>query len=392
VDEARSLSPDAVLHALERDGLPSAPLAYFPKFYTASDLVSSNLTRRRTVSLGGNLRQQMIMLRGDLIVYAGLRNDTVLFSQRDYTVQFASVGFGDSFPAGQGGANQPGGSVVRRYVHQNKPNAGFNYQVVPNLRVYGSLSSAYFVDQTSRPVVIAASTYQPFTSKGIDYGFKGSFFDQRLNFTLGGYYNKQFNVSVTDRVETSPGVFADVTRQDGNQLVRGWEADVSYVITPELTAGGSFGRVDSKYTFFGSAFPEVIGRSVNNITPENGSAYVKYTPGSGPLKGFYFNVLATYVSSTPTQAPNAGDTTLTTSAGTTVTAHTDAWKLRVPGFTLWNFGINYRLPRFSPRWDQKISLNLNNAFDRSYLKTSASLGDRRSVLVQYTLTHTGGVR
>ncbi len=206
----------------------------------------------------------------------------MLFSQRDYTVAFASVGVGP-FAPGQGGANQPGGSVVRRYEHQNKPNGGINYAITPNFRIYSSWSSAYFVDQTSRPAVIAASTYAPFTSKGIDYGIKGSLLDQKLNFTVGGYYNQQFNVLVTDTVEfpAGSGQFVNVAEQDGNQLVRGWESDVSWVATNDLTLGASFGRVDSKYTAFGSSFPEVLGRSAQNITPENGGAYIKYTPSNG---------------------------------------------------------------------------------------------------------------
>jgi outer membrane receptor protein involved in Fe transport len=393
-------SPDGSLNYV-----PTASVTYFPKMYTASNLAlfapggndisggtslnGGTLTRRRTISLGGNIRQQAILLQGRLIAYAGLRIDNVKFSQRDYTVAFASVGF--TFPAGQGGVGQPGSSVVRRFIHQRKPNLGFNYKLTPNVAVYGSYSEAYFVDQTSRPAVIAASTYAPFTAKGIDYGFKGNYFDQRLNFTLGGFFTHQYNVLVTDRVETPPGSgsFVDTSRQDGNQLVRGWETDVSYVVSNAVTLGGSFARIDSKYTFLGSAFPEVVGRSVNGVTPENGSAYVKYNFNDGPLKGLYFNVLANYVSSTPTQAPNAGDTTVTKNGITTVTAHTDAWKLRLPSYTVWTFAAHYKLPRLNRMWDQSVGLTLYNAFDKAYLKTNAQAGDRRSIIVSYTLTHAG---
>ncbi len=386
---------------------PTAPVNYFPKWYTADQLAlfapggsditggtslnGGTLTRRRTTSLGGNIRQQMVALDGRLLLFAGLRIDNVKFSQRDFTVAFASVGF-PTFPAGQGGAGQPGGSVVRRYVHQRKPNLGFNYKLTQGLAVYSSYSEAYFVDQTSRPSVIAASTYAPFTAKGIDYGFKGNYFDQKLNFTLGGYYTKQFNVLVNDVVETPPGSgnFVSTPLQDGNQLVRGWEADVSYVVTNDLTAGASFGRVDSKYTYFGSTSPEAIGRSVNGVTPENGSAYLKYNVSRGALKGVSFNLLAAYVSSTPTQTPIAGDTvTIVPNSGgqVRVSAHTDAWKLRLPSTTLWTFSMHYKL--HSTRWDHTFGLTLNNIFDKYYLKTNATLGDGRSVILSYTLRHSG---
>jgi iron complex outermembrane receptor protein len=382
---------------------PTAPVAYFPNRYDPATLAlfgtgnsvtggtslnGGNLTRRRTSSLGGNLRQQMLFWDGRLITYAGIRNDTVLFSQRDYTVQFTSLGFGSAVvPGGYGSAGQAGGSTLRRYVHQNKPNAGFNLQVVPNLHVYGSYSEAYFVDQTSRPAVIASSTFAPFTAKGVDYGIKGSYFDSRLNFTLGGYYDKEFNVVVNDTVEfpAGSGNFVNIQRQDGDQLVRGMEFDVSWAFPWGLTFGASGAEVNSKYTNFGSQFPEAIGRTVNGISPENGSAYLKYNVPF--VQGLYVNVLTTYVSSTPSQTPIAGDTTSIVKGVSVVTAHTDLWKLRNPSYQLWNFSATYRLPRIREAWDQSISFTLNNAFNKFYLKTNTTLGDSRGILLAYTLTH-----
>ena len=380
------------------DYVPNAPVAYFPKFYNASQLTlfpaagatTGTLTRRRTSSLGGNFRQQMLFWDGRLILYAGIRNDTVLFSQRDYTVAFNSVGI-----AGNPKANQAGGSVVRRYEHQNKPNAGFNYKVTPNLHVYGSYSTAYFVDQTSRPSVIAAPTYAPFTAKGLDYGIKGDYFDDQLNFTLGGYYDREYNVLVTDTVEQPPGSgnFVDQTEQDGDQLVRGFEADLSWTANNALTArndltvGASAAEVNALYTNFGSAFPEVVGRSVQNISPENGSIYARYLIKTGPLAGLQFNPLVTYVSSTPSQAGNAGDTTAIVGGKSVLTGHTDAWKIRYPSFTVWNFNLTYTLPAYH-HFYQRLTFSVNNVFNRYYLKVpSGTLADGRGFLVSYTLGH-----
>jgi hypothetical protein len=92
---------------------------------------------------------------------------------------------------------------------------------------------------------------------------------------------------VTDNVETPPGsgIYITTTRRDGDQLVRGWEADVNYNLTSELNVGGSWGHVYSIYTNFGSAFPEAVGRRVNGIAPENGGAYLKYSPTAAALRG-----------------------------------------------------------------------------------------------------------
>jgi iron complex outermembrane receptor protein len=372
--------------------IPNAPVAYFPKFYNpalltlfpATGATTGTLTRRRTSSLGGNFRQQMLFLDGRLITYAGVRNDTVLFSQRDYTVAFNSVGV-----PGNPKANQPGGSVVRRYEHQNKPNAGFNFKLTPNLHLYGSYSTAYFVDQTSRPSVIAASTYAPFTARGFDYGIKGAYFNDQLNFTLGGYYDKEYNVLVTDTVENPPGSgnFINETEQDGNQLVRGFEADLSWTLNQDLTIGASGAEVNAIFTNFGSANPEVVGRSVNGITPENGSIYGKYNVNSGVLKGLHFNPLVTYVSSTPDMAPTTGDTTAIVGGKSVVTGHTDGWKIRYPSFTVWNFNLTYFLPHYRG-YQQRLTFSVNNAFNRYYLKIpSGLLADGRGFIISYTLAH-----
>ena len=52
----------------------------------------------------------------------------------------------------------------------------------------------------------------------------------------------------------------------------------------------------------------------------------------------------TYVSSTPDMAPNTGDVTTIVAGKSVLTGHTDAWKIRYPSFTVWNFDLTYNLP------------------------------------------------
>lgn len=382
---APSTNPDIVAWnsvrtvSLNPDFTPKAPLQYFPKWFTWGQEVLSRLTRRRTTSLGGNFKQQASLFHGALLAYVGARYDGVRFLGWDrLAAAFPSYGIPGTF------------NMVHRTEHELKPNVGFNYRVTPSLHLYGSYSEGYFVDQTSNIGTIADPNFQPETAKGYDYGLKGSFFSERLNFTLGGYYINRYNVSVTDAIETPPGSgnFVTQTLYDGNQLVRGWEADLSWRVTDDLTAGSSFANVNSKYTSFGTNYPEAVGRSVNGVSPENGSAYLKYSFGHGPLKGLSLNAMSTYVSSTPSEAPNAGDTIGTVGGKRVVTTTTNQWKIRTGSFTLWNFAAHYRLPRFRG-YEQTLGLNLNNAFDKSYLRVGKTLGDSRTILVTYELRQAG---
>ena len=376
--------------------VPASPnIAYFPEWFQWGHEGLSTLTRRRTTSLGGNLRQQSFFFNNRLILFAGVRYDAVRFSQRDYTVQFPSVGFSTIAPTGTAGA-----SVVRRYFHQTKPNLGFNFKAIGNLHLYGSYSESYFVDQTNRPVMIAGyqivgsgaaahpvlAPFKPETAKGWDYGIKGSYFDETLNFTLGGYYINRYNVSVTDDViDPTTGNHTMVARSDGNQVDKGAEFDLSWQPNPNLSITASAAIVNAKYKNFGVAFPEAIGRSVANVSPENGSIITKYTFTTGPLKGLDVEGLATYVSSTPTESPTAGDTTTLVNGQYVVTAHTDQYKLRIPSFTIWDFGLHYQLPWGWNHVQQTIGLNIINAFNKYYLKTSKNLGDTRSIIISYQI-------
>jgi outer membrane receptor protein involved in Fe transport len=384
--------------------VPSGPIAYFPENFNWTGNSTSLLTRRRTTSVGGNFRQQTTFFKGRLITFVGVRYDAVRFNQRDYTVQFPDVGYnGLGMNPTTGAINGTG--QVRRYFHETKPNLGFNVKVTKNVHLYGSYSESYFVDQTSRPAVIAGwtavtkpslhfipSPFKPETADGWDYGVKVSFFDERLNATLGGYYADRKNVAVSD-VETDPVTHSatTVTVPAGNQVDKGAEFDLNWLPTDNLSITASAAVVNAKYKSFGTGNPEAMGRSVAFVSPENGSVSGKYTFSSGPAKGLDLEASVTYVSSTPCEQPNAGDTVNPTTLA--VTSHTDQWMLRTPSSTVWDFGVHYMLPWQWHHIQQTVGLTVHNAFNLYYLKdgSNATLtnnqADSRSLIVTYEIAH-----
>jgi outer membrane receptor protein involved in Fe transport len=356
---------------------PLAPVAYFPKWFEWGQEVATRIRKQRVTVVGGLLRHQAALFDGRLLAYTGARYDTVRFRHREF------VPVPVNFAVGQ---------MIDKKLSALKPNVGVNYKLTNSLRFFANYSESYFVPQSEATATVAEGTYKAEIANGYDYGFKGAFLNDRLNFTVSGFYAIRENVLVTDLEETPPnsGNFVTVSRRDGNQLVRGFELDVNWRATDAVSVGGSWGHIYSIYTDFGAAFPLAVGRRVQGISPQNGGAYIKYAPTNRALKGFSANLGFTHVASTPTEAPNAGDTYTTTTSGLRVLARTTyQWRLRVPSYTLWNLGVRYRLPTGGQRYDHTLALNVNNLFDLDYVRANRLLGEQRSIFFTYTLGRTG---
>ncbi|HEV8073556.1 MAG TPA: TonB-dependent receptor [Opitutaceae bacterium] len=398
------------------DYIPAGPIPYYNEGFVWGNETLSAMHLYRTTSLGGNFKQQMYLFHGRLIAFAGVRYDAVRFNDRDYTpltaaapVLFPNVGY----PSNPNGTGQ-----VRRYIHESKPNFGFNVKVTSTVHLYGSYSESYFVDQTTKPNVLAgwntvaasgkagtptfvpfhwaSAPFKPEYAKGWDYGVKGSFFNERLNVTVGGYYAHRYNVLVTDNgIDPVTGATTTLTLPNGDQIDKGAEFDLNWLPTDNLSITGSFGIVNAKYANFGVNFPEAVGRSVQFVSPENGSLTGKYTFSSGPVKGLDLEANVTYVSSTPTETPTAGDTTVQQGVGGpfVVTSHTDQWTLRTPSSVIWDFGVHYVLPWQWRHIQQTVGLTVHNAFDvyrtkyGSLAQFSNTLEDSRTFMVTYELAH-----
>jgi len=357
--------------------LPSAPVAYFPKWFQWGQEVATRIRKQRVTVLGGLVRHQAALFDGRLLAYAGARYDTVRFRHREF------IPVPTNFAVGQ---------LVDKQLSALKPNFGVNYKLTNSLRFFVNYSESYFVPQSEATATVNSSEYKSEIANGWDYGFKGSLLNDRLTFTLSGFYAIRENVQVTDLEETPPGSgnYLTVSRREGNQLVRGYEFDFNWRLTETLSAGGSWGHVYSVYTDYGSAFPLAVGRRVQGVAPVNGGAYLKWAPSTGPLKGFSGNIGVSHVGPTPTEAPNAGDTYSTAANGQrVVTRTTNQWRLKVPGYTLWNIGVRYRLPTRKSAYDHTFAINVNNALDQDYVRANRLLGEERSVFLTYTLGRTG---
>jgi outer membrane receptor protein involved in Fe transport len=362
---------------------PVSPLVYFTKEHDpVNGYVSTRKMKRHTTVLGGLIRHQASLMSGKLLAYAGARYDSVSYAHRDYIT--AASSFTSFLP------NYQVGDLIEKTVTAFKPNVGVNYKLKENFRLFANYSESYFIAQGDNPVEVANPTYKAETADGWDFGFKGSLFDNRLTYTVSGFYINRYNVSVAD-IDEVTGL--SVQRRDGDQLVRGFEVDATWNLTRELSVLGSYGDVHSIYTDFGTVNPQAIGRKVQFVAPYNGSLSLKYTPASGMLKGFSANIGVTFVGETPTEDPIAGDTHLSASS-IVISRSTEQWKLTAPAYSIWSVGLRYRLPTKS-NLSHTFALNINNVADEQYFKPGSGganrilSGDARSFFVTYTLGHKG---
>jgi iron complex outermembrane receptor protein len=368
---------------------PIGAYTFFPKWAReSSGEILTRSWKKHTTTRGGSLRQQTAFFGDGLLVYAGLRYDSIVHQHRDFTTAISSfTPYVPGYVAGQ---------VVRKEVTASKPNLGTNFKLRPGFRVFVNYSESFFIDQADSAINIVDPNYRQETASGYDYGFKGSFLNERLTYTVSGYYIDRKNVRVTDLVETPPGsgIYLDTTRNTGAQLVRGYEADVNWQVTPEFFLLGSYGNVHSIYTDYGTSLPAAVGREVQYIAPYNGSVSLKFAPTRGTAKGFSANAGVTFVGATPTEAPNAGDTYVTQPGGKrAVTYSTGQWKLRAPAYQLWSLGLRYQIPSGS-QMSHTLAINVNNLFNREYLRAGTSAatrlrGEDRAIFFTYTLNHKG---
>ena len=374
---------------LDSNYVPLAPVAYFPKrSYETSGAVATRNQKLRLSTLGLGLRQQSALFDGRLLAYAGARFDYIRYRHRDFlTAASAFTPFIPGYTVGQ---------VIAKKGTELKPNIGVNYKISPEFRAFANYSESWFVTQGDGALIVADPSYKSEAAKGYDYGFKGTLLGERLNYTLSGFYATRANVSAIDLVESpaGSGSFVQQTVRNGDQLVRGFEADVSWTVSKEFYLNASYGRVDSTYTNFGTSSPAAIGRKVQYVAPYNGSVSAKYAP-LGTLKGFSTNLGVTFVGSTPTELPTAGDIYVTQAGGKrVVTSSTGQWNLKASAYLLWNFGARYRL-QGKAGFGHTLAINVNNVTDEAYLRggsagaNSRFPGEGRAVYFTYTIDRKG---
>jgi iron complex outermembrane recepter protein len=227
---------------------------------------------------------------------------------------------------------------------------GSVYDVAPATQLFAQYSSAVAPVGTVLLLSQANARFSLTKGESVEVGLKSSFWDQRADLTLSGYWIRQ------DDIVTRDPLNSNITIQGGSQSSRGAEVSTSVSVTRAL-------RIDASVAVLNARFDELIEAGGANRTGN--------TPPNVPEN--VAQLFAVY---------RLRDWPLTLSGGVRRSGYffTDnANTIRVAGHTLADAAISYQAP-FG-----EVTLRGRNLFDELYAEwagasvTQMLLGARRSV-------------
>ncbi len=216
----------------------------------------------------------------------------------------------------------------------------------------------------------ALPPYKPSAGKQDEFGIKGSFLKDTLNFTVS-----HFNITQTNYAVPNSEYYVLVSQ--GNQaaanllptstfldvISKGWEAEGSYSVNKNLTFIGNL----SSYTY-----RQPTGVRIRAVPDHIWAGFADYHFTEGALNGFGFNVgvdsksdmVGESVTALTTTKPLAGVTATYPGVAPGFVPQQASYKYN--GRTLVNLGLSYRTKDWTARFQ------VNNLFDKDYIAVGGS--------------------
>ncbi len=304
------------------------------------------------------LRQQVAAWRNKLIGVVGVRYDSVLYKLTDK----------------QDFMNHTGSIVTQRATQEKTtPMGGINFKARPDVALYVNYSKSFFPDSQN---VNAKNPVVSETGYGYDYGTKVSLLDDRVDFTLGGFYIVRENVKVTvvDVNLNNETVYA------GTQKAQGLEFDGSYRATDHTQLLLGYSYVDSRFTYFGNDV-DTVGRPPPKVPVHQGYLAGKYTFDRGWLRGVAVNLGVRYTGTSYSDPQGGG---ITNPATKQVDANDGRRNIKTPAYTVVDLAFHYQW-KTQRGITQLVSVNFKNLLDKEYITTGRVPGDRFTTYVSYGL-------
>jgi iron complex outermembrane receptor protein len=236
------------------------------------------------------------------------------------------------------------------------PQAGINVTVTKTITAYASYSRSFTPQAQTR--TRSQELYPNEEGIGIDFGFKTSFLDRRLNLTIGGFLITKDNV--LQNYTNDEGI--PTTDVAGRIKSDGAEIELNYQATKSLQFIGGAAWMDNRVTR-NDEQPWTVGHLVaRGPSPYNYGLAVIYRFKSGILNGF------TLRADCKGQGHSLGEygTGRYTRGGVTY-ENDNRINIKQPGFIIFNAGVSYTFkPGRGNPLRHTFSLNLKNITDREY--------------------------
>jgi iron complex outermembrane recepter protein len=332
----------------------------FPTLYTLN-----RWNKNRTDITGLFLRHQTAAWRGRAIVVAGLRYDLVEEDLRRETE--ARLGTGPV-------------STLKREQDHLTPNVGINVGVTKKVRAYLNYAESFFVNSQTNSAPVLGGTVDPVNEGGFgwDYGFKAGFFEEKLTFTLGGFYIVRENIRVTDEDGNS--------RRIGSILSRGVELDANWSVVDGLNVLFGGGYNNASYTEAGQDLDQ-IGRQMAAVPKKSAYLAVRKTWKAGMLKGFKVNVGLTYTGETHPFPDRGGIVTTLPGGRQAILSHSGYRDILIPSYMSTRAGVAYSWRTTTLKLNHSLAATFTNLLDDDYLERNRRVVESFGAALTYTVKY-----
>lgn len=171
-----------------------------------------------------------------------------------------------------------------------------------------------------------AGILKPETSRSVEGGVKGNFFDRRLEWEASGFFMDFSNLVVATNLGGVPGL-----TNAGDEHFRGLETGASYFLPHDLLARATYSLHDAKFTDFVQSFDGVLtqlaGKRLEMSARNLSSVSLFYMPQRGILGGVSMNYTGERFLNMRNTATAGGFASVDLSLG----YRTPRWELRVDG-------------------------------------------------------------
>jgi iron complex outermembrane recepter protein len=335
----------------------NGPLSIVNPNYAIPPISAFNIANRndktRADGRGAFISEQVRTGDDRWIGFLSLRRDLVTYN----------LNYGNQYSVSKGvfGLKTPG-QVVHYESSAWSPSIGTNYKVTKHLAVYASYSHSFAPQlQVSK---LGTPPLPNETAKGWDYGIKANFLDDRLVFTMGGYYINREGIKTTVK---DPLTGISETVAGGSQNTKGLEFEGSWRATDNFTLVANYGYANAKITNNGSSTTDV-GQEPAGTPIDLGTVAGTYR-FTGRAAGLSLHLKVSYVGRAyPFSTQTTFQRYIVTAGYYTVDpAMTYAWKWR--------------------KTKQSIRLSSRNVLDRDYVTSDFNLGAKRAVFFAYSIEH-----